>query len=452
MVPFFGETDDDDEDEDDHDAVTTTSGTPSGTDSSTVFWSHEDSIGTTMTSPPLLMHNDANKPANKQQQQQQYYGNNMSHDSSHFFCTDYSTNPIYGRDTIGGDNSLSNNNRGRQESGAAAVAPRQLGPLPPRSCSIITSPHLAHLTDLCSPLGGGVDNHRHHSTTLFSVQGPSERGRRWDGQSEPRSGGGRVLVRGDKVNSLHDLHLHQHHHGNKKHPTAISMRKGVSSSKPKRKPRVLFSQTQVFELERKFQQQRYLSANERDGLAKQLKLTPNQVKIWFQNRRYKSKKCQSPSPILTSEEVELVGGGCDTAPVVVGSSQQQQCVLQGNGANFGIANTYPVDNNTMAYPTVSDDEQSQNRGMISSTYTNFVPLSQYNNYNNESDSTYACCYATNFHSNLSSDFRNCVGIQTDDAAMLSSGGGGLVEMANSSSSSYGMIHGEITAQPSNMLV
>ena len=52
-------------------------------------------------------------------------------------------------------------------------------------------------------------------------------------------------------------------------------------------------QTQVFELEKKFKGQRYLSANERDGLAKSLKLTPNQVKIWFQNRRYKSKKTTS---------------------------------------------------------------------------------------------------------------------------------------------------------------
>ena len=54
--------------------------------------------------------------------------------------------------------------------------------------------------------------------------------------------------------------------------------------KPRRKPRVLFSQQQVFELERRFTQQRYLSAPERDQLAKELKLTSTQVKIWFQNR------------------------------------------------------------------------------------------------------------------------------------------------------------------------
>ncbi|XP_050397170.1 homeobox protein Nkx-2.5 [Patella vulgata] len=58
----------------------------------------------------------------------------------------------------------------------------------------------------------------------------------------------------------------------------------------KRKPRVLFSQAQVYELERRFKQQRYLSAPEREQLANMLKLTPTQVKIWFQNRRYKCKR------------------------------------------------------------------------------------------------------------------------------------------------------------------
>ncbi|NXL63539.1 NKX26 protein, partial [Chordeiles acutipennis] len=58
----------------------------------------------------------------------------------------------------------------------------------------------------------------------------------------------------------------------------------------RRKPRVLFSQAQVFELERRFKQQKYLSAPEREYLASVLKLTSTQVKIWFQNRRYKCKR------------------------------------------------------------------------------------------------------------------------------------------------------------------
>ncbi|KAK2505353.1 hypothetical protein MC885_003577 [Smutsia gigantea] len=61
-------------------------------------------------------------------------------------------------------------------------------------------------------------------------------------------------------------------------------------ARQRRKPRVLFSQAQVLALERRFKQQRYLSAPEREHMASALQLTPTQVKIWFQNRRYKCKR------------------------------------------------------------------------------------------------------------------------------------------------------------------
>lgn len=48
----------------------------------------------------------------------------------------------------------------------------------------------------------------------------------------------------------------------------------------KRKRRVLFSKAQTYELERRFRQQRYLSAPEREHLASLIRLTPTQVKIW----------------------------------------------------------------------------------------------------------------------------------------------------------------------------
>lgn len=64
----------------------------------------------------------------------------------------------------------------------------------------------------------------------------------------------------------------------------------IQKQRTRRKPRVLFSQAQVYELERRFKQQRYLSAPEREQLASLLKLSSTQVKIWFQNRRYKCKR------------------------------------------------------------------------------------------------------------------------------------------------------------------
>ncbi|XP_015225835.1 PREDICTED: homeobox protein Nkx-2.5-like [Cyprinodon variegatus] len=70
----------------------------------------------------------------------------------------------------------------------------------------------------------------------------------------------------------------------------VESERPVQKQRSRRRPRVLFSQAQVFELERRFKQQRYLSAPEREHLASTLKLTSNQVKIWFQNRRYKCKR------------------------------------------------------------------------------------------------------------------------------------------------------------------
>lgn len=45
----------------------------------------------------------------------------------------------------------------------------------------------------------------------------------------------------------------------------------------KKKRRVLFSKAQTYELERRFRQQRYLSAPEREHLANMLNLSPTQV-------------------------------------------------------------------------------------------------------------------------------------------------------------------------------
>ncbi|XP_004685450.1 PREDICTED: homeobox protein Nkx-3.1 isoform X2 [Condylura cristata] len=71
---------------------------------------------------------------------------------------------------------------------------------------------------------------------------------------------------------------------------------------PQKRSRAAFSHTQVIELERKFSHQKYLSAPERAHLAKNLKLTETQVKIWFQNRRYKTKRKQLTSDLGDPEK------------------------------------------------------------------------------------------------------------------------------------------------------
>eukprot|EP00112_Aurelia_sp_Birch-Aquarium-sp1_P003759 Seg1422.10 transcript_id=Seg1422.10/GoldUCD/mRNA.D3Y31 product="Homeobox protein Nkx-2.4" protein_id=Seg1422.10/GoldUCD/D3Y31 len=57
-----------------------------------------------------------------------------------------------------------------------------------------------------------------------------------------------------------------------------------------KKRRILFTRQQTWELERAFRYQPYLSSPERELLARRIHLSPNQIKIWFQNHRYKLKK------------------------------------------------------------------------------------------------------------------------------------------------------------------
>lgn len=58
----------------------------------------------------------------------------------------------------------------------------------------------------------------------------------------------------------------------------------------KRKSRTAFSNHQIFELERRFLYQKYLTPADRDELSSTLGLTNAQVITWFQNRRAKLKR------------------------------------------------------------------------------------------------------------------------------------------------------------------
>lgn len=90
----------------------------------------------------------------------------------------------------------------------------------------------------------------------------------------------------------HEIYNNEYLYDNnvtQKAPT-IEIDNNFSNSKRKIRPRILFNTNQISLLERKFAQQQYLTPTERNELAKDLQLTSNQVKIWFQNKRYKSKK------------------------------------------------------------------------------------------------------------------------------------------------------------------
>ncbi|XP_071390289.1 homeobox protein Nkx-3.1 [Centroberyx affinis] len=80
------------------------------------------------------------------------------------------------------------------------------------------------------------------------------------------------------------------------YPSTSESSSFTSTGKQKRS-RAAFTHLQVLELEKKFNHQKYLSAPERAHLASSLRLTETQVKIWFQNRRYKTKRRQQTSEL-----------------------------------------------------------------------------------------------------------------------------------------------------------
>ncbi|XP_067120104.1 homeobox protein Nkx-2.2a-like isoform X2 [Centruroides vittatus] len=116
----------------------------------------------------------------------------------------------------------------------------------------------------------------------------------------------------------------------------------------KRKRRVLFSKAQTYELERRFRQQRYLSAPEREHLASIIRLTPTQVKIWFQNHRYKTKRARQekgvdlnplPSPrrvavpVLVKDGKPCIG---NTIKSPDGVNDASTCVAANCMTNFNL--------------------------------------------------------------------------------------------------------------------
>merc|ERR1719188_2782923 len=129
---------------------------------------------------------------------------------------------------------------------------------------------------------------------------------------------------------------------------------------PEKRQRTVFSMTQLDELEKTFQQQKYVVGIERTELAMRLRLTESQVKVWFQNRRIKARKnlarqekeaggSKSPEPEsgtepkLTAYEQAKRKLAEEFAQSLVGSplQNQNQNQSQGQGQNQ-TANTSPI--------------------------------------------------------------------------------------------------------------
>jgi len=140
-------------------------------------------------------------------------------------------------------------------------------------------------------------------------------------------------------------------------------------------------QAQIFELERRFKLQKYLSAPERDELAHVIGLSPTQVKIWFQNHRYKAKKGekylsdgdQSQTAATTS------GQSAHSMPLDHIKTKQSQLVGYDEGPPLSVASRLQLqrragdgkmkDELAADSPTVDCDDTADNISDISSTGT-----------------------------------------------------------------------------------
>ncbi|XP_054159392.1 homeobox protein bagpipe-like [Oppia nitens] len=117
--------------------------------------------------------------------------------------------------------------------------------------------------------------------------------------------------------------------------SATNSNHNMSSSaitKPRKKrSRAAFSHSQVYELERRFTHQRYLSGPERADLAQALKLTETQVKIWFQNRRYKTKRKQLQHELMIqagSAGLQMLSNTSSMSPTLNSSSSGRKVAVK----------------------------------------------------------------------------------------------------------------------------
>lgn len=86
-----------------------------------------------------------------------------------------------------------------------------------------------------------------------------------------------------RIQPVLESHHHLHYRGLSEQMIAdITSHSTNSHQFKKKRSRAAFTHMQVYELERRFNHQRYLSGPERSDLARRLKLTETQVKIWFQ--------------------------------------------------------------------------------------------------------------------------------------------------------------------------
>ena len=97
-----------------------------------------------------------------------------------------------------------------------------------------------------------------------------------------------------------------------------------NSLKRKRKNRTAFTANQIFELEKRFSNQKYLSPHDRDRIAYELQLTTAQVITWFQNRRAKQKRDleELKNDVNAAKTMKVIDTGLGGDKIIVKSDER----------------------------------------------------------------------------------------------------------------------------------
>ncbi|CAD62039.1 Homeobox domain-containing protein [Caenorhabditis elegans] len=82
----------------------------------------------------------------------------------------------------------------------------------------------------------------------------------------------------------------------------------------KKQSRPTFTGHQIYQLERKFEQTKYLAGADRAQLAQELNMSESQVKVWFQNRRTKWRKKEAADNALVKRGASGDKSPCSLSP------------------------------------------------------------------------------------------------------------------------------------------
>ncbi|CAF0802603.1 unnamed protein product [Didymodactylos carnosus] len=150
---------------------------------------------------------------------------------------------------------------------------------------------------------------------------------------------------------------------------------GDEPPKKRKKARTTFTGKQIFELEKKFEDKKYLSSTERSEMATLLMVTETQVKIWFQNRRTKWKK---------QENISNAEAGTRKTSTSTSSSldiNRISCFSKSNRIN-GINNTRRSSTSTNSTTSNISNIDSENNNIPNFSYQQ-TSIDQYPSFSTE---------------------------------------------------------------------